>query len=180
MNVHRKLDTNGVIVRTCATVILAIALGSASAETNKPRYTVAVISDTAYGEQVLKEDYKAAIARLEGRQFRGIKGFYAATNLCVAYMKTGDVESAQSICDSAVLRIRDAIDSERSTFGTHYRSQAYRRFLAMALSNRGVAHVLAGSPELARADFRDAMETSPKIRVPEVNLARLAATAPGA
>ena len=52
--------------------------------------------------------------------------------------------------------------------------QAYRRFLSVALSNRGVAYALNGELDLARDDFNAALAIRGTAREAKANLARLA------
>jgi hypothetical protein len=96
-----------------------------------------------------------------------------STNLCVAYLKTGDYEGARSSCDRAVATIRNEIDTDRDMKRDWYKARMYRTFLAVALSNRGATRAVTGSPELARDDCTSAMKVDTDIREPEVNLARL-------
>ena len=78
----------------CSTVVLAFGTSTAGAETEALTYRLSVIQDAAYGRMILADDFESAIDRLEDRSRRGIPGFFAATNLCVAYIKTGDLEHA--------------------------------------------------------------------------------------
>lgn len=173
MKLHRKLKAIRYLALACPAVTLAMA-GTASAdELDKPRYTMSVIADTAYGQKVLAKDYDVAISKLENSERTGLRSFYAATNLCVAYVKSGDLGNAKTSCDRAVYTIKNAIETDWQAKRDSYTAKVYRTYLALALSNRGVAHAMTGSPELARSDFTNAMKIDTDMREPEINLARL-------
>lgn len=178
MKLQLKRFRDRALVRPGAALILAAFMGTASAEPEAPRYTVGVIEDAAHGAEVLSERYDKAIARLERSRAHGIDRYYAATNLCVAYIKTGRFEDALQSCDDAVTYIANEIDAQSATFPRSRKAMAYayNTFLAMALSNRGVAHAVTGAHDLARDDFKAALETKPRIHEATVNLARLAST----
>lgn len=55
----------------------------------------------------------------------------------------------------------------------HGSVRQYRKYLAIALSNRGVLLAITGKAERARKDFRDAMQFESDIPAPATNLARL-------
>jgi Flp pilus assembly protein TadD len=84
-----------------------------------------------------------------------------------------NLEGAKNVCNSAVTEIETSL-SRKFARNNSAKAKTYRKFLAIALSNRGVLHALAGDSELARGDFRDALELEARISAPEVNLARLA------
>ena len=48
---------------------------------------------------------------------RGIFGFFAATNLCVAYIKTGDLEHAETSCAAAVDEITVLAEARSTGYG---------------------------------------------------------------
>lgn len=167
--------------RTRAMALLAAVLlsGTARAGTDDPVFTMNAIQDAASGKAILAGRYAAAIDRIDVTRGSAINRFFAANNLCVAQVKAGELAAAAESCDLAVASIRSAMDGLRS--GLHYapRELAYRKFLAIALSNRGVLHAVAGDPSLAHADFADAANLETPARSPEVNLARLASAAGG-
>ena len=155
----------------CAAVALALGTGAAVAD-DTPSYRVAAIKDVAFGDRVLREDYEKAIDLLERRERRGIEAFYTATNLCVAYIKTGAQEEAEASCNSAVEQIEYVL-AQRGRIDSPTEMQAARRLKAAALSNRGVAYAVAGQNELAHADFEAASKIESRLEEPEINLARL-------
>lgn len=170
-----KLLGKGTALRTVAATLLVASITAAVAEESEPRYTVSAISDAAQGGKVLaNKELDTAIAKLEKSTPHGIRGFYVATNLCVAYLKKGKYEDAQDTCDRAVAAISKEIGSGADMRPSSYKARVYRRFLSVALSNRGVAYALNGAPELAREDFHAALEIRSDAAEPQTNLARLA------
>ena len=152
---------------------LLLSAGPASADQADSRLTVAFISDAAQADAIVRKQYDRAIDKLEDASTKGICGFYAANNLCVAYLKVGDAEQAQIACDTAVQRIEYLLEKSRYAM-RHSTDGDYQRLLAVALSNRGVVNFVNDKPELARADFESAIQTEAGIREPQINLARLA------
>ena len=157
----------------CSTVVLAFGASTANAETEALTYRLSAIQDAAYGRMILADDFESAIDRLEDRSRRGIPGFFAATNLCVAYIKTGDLELAETSCAAAVEEITALVEARNPGYGEATDSMAVRRFMAMALSNRGVARALKGQHDLAAADFEKAIDIKSRLAEPAINLARL-------
>ena len=162
----------------CSAAVLALGTGQAVAE-DDTNYQVAAIKDAAYGHLIIKEKFGTAIDRLEDRDRRGIDGFYAATNLCVAYIKTGELSLADTSCNMAVEKIETVLHAQaRNETATE---SGIKRLFALALSNRGVAYAFSGRPAMAQADFKAAEELESRIKEPAINLAKLSSTeAPGA
>lgn len=163
----------------CSAAVLALGAGPAVAD-DEHNYHVAAIKDAAYGRLITREKFGSAIDRLEGRDRKGIDGFYAATNLCVAYIKTGELSLADESCNLAVEKIETVLHA-RVRAESPAEAGGIRRFFALALSNRGVVHAVSGRPAMAQADFRAAEDLETRIKEPTINLARLSdSTAPGA
>ena len=160
-----------------AAAALSLVAVPAAAEQDSPRLTVAFISDAAQGRMITHEKYDRAIEKLEDTGTDGIRGFYAANNLCVSYLKVGEAEKAQLACDTAVMRIERLMKKKHSVAKSRTLAEDYSRLLAVALSNRGVINFINDKPELARDDFEAAIETGSYIREAQINLARLAESA---
>ncbi len=160
------------LVTTCT--LASLVLGTAAANADESQFTVAVIQDAAHGRSILTEDYQAAIDALQTVDAEGLEAFYVANNLCVAYLKTGELERAKQSCDDAVVAIEAILDTRETGTSLYLGSLAQRRsFLAVALTNRGVVQAAEGDHELAREDFRAAIEVRSRIEQPETNLAHL-------
>ena len=156
---------------------LSLIAVPAAADQDSPRLTVAFISDAAQGKSITREQYDRAIEKLEDTGTDGIRGFYAANNLCVSYLKVGEAEKAQLACDTAVIRIERLMKKTQSVAKSRTLVNDYSRLLAVALSNRGVVNFVNDKPEMARDDFEAAIETGSGIREAKINLARLAESA---
>ncbi len=169
---ERKLARNGAGILT--TMALVLGAGSAAAG-EVESYRVAAIKDSAYGNLIMREEFDTAIERLERRDRKGLPGFYTATNLCVAYIKTASLESAQASCALAVDTI-EAVVAGRSRIDSESELKPVRRYLALALSNRGVLHAVSGRDAEAQADFEAAREIESRLEEPSINLARHSAS----
>ena len=170
----RTTDRNknsSAMLGVCAALGLILGATAATAD-EMPQYRVAAIKGMAFGDRVLNEDYDKAIELLERRERKGIDAFYRATNLCVAYIKTGALEEARASCNSAVEHIEHFLD-ERGRVDAPHELEAARRLHAVALSNRGVAFAVGGQNELAQADFEAASNLEARLDEPEINLAQL-------
>lgn len=144
-------------------VALAALLFAASsfAHQQSSALEMTVISDEAFGDAVVAGEYGTAIEQIEALENAG--SFFASNNLCVAYTKSGNFESARSACDTAVGKTH-----ERRL--RHLDGRTARRYAAMALSNRGVLLALAGERELALDDIRSAVRLRSRIAAPRRNL----------
>ncbi len=162
-------------VSTLSAVLTATLMCSAvEAEEAVLRPTVAFIENAAQGRQITQADYEAAIAGLEDSAAYGMGAFYAANNLCVSYLKLGDLDEARTACDAAVERINALTDAPRRLHLGAVTPADRGRFLAVALSNRGVVSAAGGQKALALADFRAAIEADSRFREAKTNLAWLA------
>lgn len=155
-----------------AGLIAALVAGTAFAAERDSAYTMTVIHDAYFGKKVISGDYQAAIDRIRPKGDGSAASFEAHTNLCVAYVKSGEIERAQAACDTAVEAARNQAE-RASRFAPSYGVANWRKFEAVALSNRGVLHAVAGQPDLARRDFARALELRTRIDAPGSNLARL-------
>ena len=150
----------------------SILFGAAVASAEETGYSVSVIKDAAYGALILDENYEAAIKELEQVEAEGLEAFYAATNLCIAYLKTGELPEAKENCDIAVQEIETVLDTWVPNHALYPENQRQRRgFLAIALTNRGVVQAVDGNESLAKADFLAATQVRSRLDQPEANLA---------
>lgn len=172
----RKYLDNTTIIALALMAVLAAALLAAPAHAgdSEPAYTMAVFSDTSYGRKVTSGEYAEAIDRITARKYRRRNAFEAKTNLCVAYLKSGDLDNAAQSCDAAIALIREKRDKvtgmSRKVFPEEL---GYDAYLAMALSNRGVLYAVSGDRERARTDFEEAIDLKAGPSAPKTNLARL-------
>lgn len=159
-------------------LLLTIGLVGASALHAHPEqesFEMTVVSDEAYGREVMAGELDVAIKRIETSNKRRTDDFFAHNNLCVAYTKNGQFSDAEKACDAAIAKTR----SERQLRASDY-SQVDRRYAAMALSNRGVLRALMGEKQRAAEDFSAAVDLKARIGAPRRNLEYLQTRADGA
>ncbi len=178
MKLEIKQCNKGGAARLLTALALALTLGTAAADSEQARYSLAVIKDAAKGRAILSENYHRAIDGLEAKKARGIRGFYIANNLCVAYVKSGQLDESLRACGLAVDLVDGLIGPQTPAGRNPVSAGTYRKYLAIALSNRGVAYAVNGSYELARGDFTAAIAVRADLNQPETNLARLELVAP--
>lgn len=175
MNISYTRIKSATAAAITATALLCSA-AALHAEEVKLVYTLTAIEDISYGEAVVAGDYDAAIEGIlsSARVARG--GFEAQTNLCVAYTRSGDFEKADASCDAALTALKKRYRTSTAT-GTapFYSRRTHEKYLALALSNRGVLRVVSGKPDLAREDFEKAANLKFGLDVVDVNLAKLKA-----
>ncbi|MDJ0792672.1 MAG: hypothetical protein QNI98_00405 [Woeseiaceae bacterium] len=145
------------VLSAVALAILAPVATLADDQSAMP-FQMGVVEDQAYGRSIQSGKYELAIGKLTrpGRFSRG--AFPSQNNLCVAYVKTSNLEKAAAACNAAVneSKAREKRATKKSPRSTE--SRAYRSDLAVALSNRGVLRAVSGDASNARADFHAALE----------------------
>lgn len=154
--------------------VLSLALASAPAWSGpeQVRYEMSVFSDAAYGTKILAGKYKQAIGKISSKTSSRYE-LQRKTNLCVAYTKSGAIELAESACEAAVVAAR-VIKAQKSSAMMRDASRETRdRYVAIALSNRGVVNAVKGDLEMARKDFDAALELSSELSSVHANLERL-------
>lgn len=143
---------------------------SANADAHQPEvqpYAMAVISNAAYGAKVESGRYEQAIDRITRNGSRMPDRFSEQVNLCVAYTKTRNIAKAGAACDAAIAKATELPDSRQNDAD-----------LALALSNRGVLMAVKGEHELAKRDFRGAIDLRTKLTsIATNNLERLGSKA---
>jgi len=169
---------SNVMICSVAAALSLIAV-PAAADQESPKLTVAFISDAAQGRKIDNQQYDSAIAELEDSKLYGIRGFYAANNLCVSYLKVGDAAQAEIACNAAVERM-ESLQQDSRVARDRFLASDYQRLYAIALSNRGVINYINDKPEMARDDFEAAIESDADVREAQLNLARLAELASAA
>ena len=85
--------------------------------------------------------------------------FEAMTGLCVAYLKSGDLDRAATSCDGAI----DSLSRQeraliRQAGSRRQGKAAFSRYMAVALTNRGVLYAAMGETQAAREYFEQALE----------------------
>lgn len=83
---------------------------------------------------------------------------FAATNLCVAHIKTAQLDAARASCDAAIVAARSHRRPSSMPGGAHERQLA----LARAYSNRAVLNWVSGDRMAAEADLMQAARYAPQ------------------
>ena len=154
-------------------LLLGFSMPVTAEETSAAAYTMAVIKNEAFGRQVTAGKYEQAIDRITRGGVHAKDRFADHVNLCVAYTKTKDIESANLSCNAALAGLEKQEErATRSKKSPLYGS--YKRDLAMALSNRGVLFAVSGDAARARESFAAAIELQTGLsRIARNNLERL-------
>ena len=169
-----KATVKSTLAAACAGGFLLCSASALQAEEQRLYYTLTAIEDVSYGEEVVAGDYDTAIESILSSAKLRRNGFEAQTNLCVAYTRSGDFEKADASCNAALAALGKRSRPATAALLDPSRSRRVReRYLALALSNRGVLRAITGKPELARNDFEQAAELKFGLDVADVNLAKL-------
>lgn len=174
LNANTRSNARSTIAAACASVMFLCSASALHAEEQELYYTLTAIEDVSYGEDVVAGDYDVAIEGIlsSAKVHRG--SFAAQTNLCVAYTRSGDFEKADVSCDAALVALTKRSRPSIATGIDSFKSRRVReKYLALALSNRGVLRAVTGKAGLARRDFVRATELKFSLDVADVNLARL-------
>jgi tetratricopeptide (TPR) repeat protein len=117
-------------------------------------------------------NYEQAIKKLSAPNSDN-DAFFKATNLCVAYTKTGNFAAARTACDVAVEKARHMDYEKRSQISRRFQVKTRKIYLAIALTNRGVLHAVTGDVERAQQAFSEALNTSEDAKQAKINMAKL-------
>ncbi len=172
MNDHKHIDRVGSIAKVMCVLSLAIACTPAWSDISKPNYEMAFFSDTAHGSKIQTGKFEQAIEKINARA-KSANALHAKTNLCVAYTKSGNVEKATVACEEAVTAAKSFRKVRRSDLAVETPAQIRARYLAVALSNRGVLKAVMGDYDAARADFDAALAQEAGVSSVRVNIKKL-------
>ena len=171
MKHSRKLISNCTVPRSIALLFTALSCVPVAASADEPAFTMTTITDSAHGAEIAAGKYEQAIEKITAADADGT--YFNSTNLCVAYTKTGNVVDALTACDAAIEQANSMSFDRQSYLSRHAQERMRNKYLALALSNRGVLHAATGDVELARQDFVEALGVSARLSVVKTNLARL-------
>lgn len=120
-----------------ATLLVASA---ARADVAAGKLTLSGYVDAAAGEQLMAGHYAEVIGRLAPHSANFTADEVAAsTNLCVAYVATGQLDEAHNACDEAIRLAR--LDESGQTM---LERLAHQDALSLAYANRAVLSKLSG------------------------------------
>ncbi len=172
MSKQKYFNRVGASAKLLCGLSIALACAPAWSDSDKVKYTMAVMSETAYGNKIMAGNYAQAIEKINQKAGR-YDAFSKGTNLCVAYTKSGELELAEEACEAAVVAAGEAKQKRAGGVLAGAVSFDRDRNLAIALSNRGVLRAVKGQDEQAREDFDAALALNARLSAPKVNLARL-------
>ena len=169
------MRTDRRIEKRTAALALSIAAGwllcsAALAGEAEGKIVLSGYADSAGGERLLAKDYSAVVAALgsHGVEFAH-DPVSASTNLCIAYIMTGEWPKADSECDAAIRLAR--LDAQS---GTLYGRMQHDQQVALAYSNRAVLRSLEAHPQDAARDLARALALAPSSELVMRNRAVLA------
>ncbi len=153
-----KPETVG-LTRVFVIVAGLFAALSAQADGQPPQgFVMTVYSDAAQGDKILGGSTAEAIEKLSAKQGARSKYLQAQVNLCVAYAQTKQLDLAVEACDSAIeSSAKEARRIERAKRFGRDSERVANTGRAIALSNRGVLHALAGERQRAEQMFEMAV-----------------------
>ena len=168
--------TGSALAATITATVFLLSGALLHAEEGKLYYTLTAIEDVSYGDAVVAGDYRTAIEGILSSAKGARGGFEAQTNLCVAYTRSGKFEKADASCEAALAALSRHYDRFAVPGLTPVHSRrTHEKYLALALSNRGVLRAVSGKPDRAREDFEKAASLKYGLDVADVNLAKLGA-----
>lgn len=170
---HRNRTTKnpGLVVLTLSLAAFAGTVQAADPDI-KP-FAMTVYEDSAYGHSILNGKFDRAIEKLSANS-KATSIAKNATNLCVAYAKSRELDKAIAACDIAVAELT----SKKLSMDKHPNRQVEFRAsmlaeLSIALSNRGVLFAVKGEHEKARKSFLTAIQLDFDRSQAQENLVRL-------
>ena len=172
MNDRKYIDRVGSIAKVVCALSLAVACTPAWSDTGKPNYEMAYFNDTAQGSKIQTGKYEQAIEKINIKARPG-HALHVKTNLCVAYTKAGNIEEATVACEEAVMAAKTFRKVRRSDLAVQTPTQIRARYLAIALSNRGVLKAVTGNFDAARADFDAALAQEAHVASIRANIEKL-------
>ena len=138
----------------------ALLVGSAAFAANEPHtFALTAFSNGTGGAALLSGDYNTAQQELSSHHHT-LDVETTATNRCVVYTMTHQIDSARAACDKAVHEAQEEIASLPASLS--WARSEYRDYLALAYSNRAVLNWVANDATGAQSDLKKAAAVSPK------------------
>lgn len=156
--------------RAASLLVASTALGAAGAQATETAYQPLVLtaySNAVGGANLLDRKYEDALAEI--RRYKPQDSMAAAAkanNLCVALTATRQLVEARAACTAALSAAKQEKLSARFTGGLSDNTE-----IAIAYSNRAVAHALSRDMASAKADLERAQLLAPKAEYVSRNLA---------
>ena len=144
MSKQKHLDRTGASAKLLCGLSLALACAPAWSDSDEVKYTMAVMSETAYGNTIMDGKYTRAIDKINQKAGR-YDAFSKGTNLCVAYTKSGELDLAEEACEAAVVAASKAKQKRKS--GVLAGSVSHSRDRGLISSCRRVSMLYETRPE---------------------------------
>ncbi len=157
-NSRKPLRALHLAIAAQAAALLTGSAVHAAEQTSK--FVMTVYTNGAGGPSLVMGDFGAAVSQVQhGRAARATDVATLNTNKCVAYTMTAQLETAQTLCDAAVISARRDLSSAASA--TLWERPQLTEYLAIAYSNRAVLHWLSSDAVAAARDLAEAVALSP-------------------
>jgi hypothetical protein len=138
----------------------ALLIGSAAFAADEPHtFELTAFSNGTGGPALLSGDYNTAQSELSTHR-NTLDIETAATNRCVVYTVTRQIEAARAACDKAVHEAQQEMASLPVSLS--WARSDYRDYLALAYSNRAVLDWVQNDSSAAQSDLKKAAAVSPK------------------
>jgi hypothetical protein len=169
-NRHNRSGARTVSLLVAAT--LAVATGAQAAETAHTPMVLTAYSNGAGGAMLLKGDYTDALSEIQHYKPQAMVAASAkATNLCVAYAATKQLNEAKVACTAALRQAKyDRLTASRYTSGATQENG----YVAIAYANRAVVSMLAKDEASAKADLERAKVLAPNAEFVSKNVVAVA------
>ena len=149
----------------------ALLVGSAAFAADEPRtFELTAFSNGTGGPALLSGDYNTAQQQLSSNH-QALDIETAATNRCVVYTVTHQIDAARAACDKAVREAQQEIASLPVSLS--WARSDYRDYLALAYTNRAVLDWVMNDSSGAQSDLKKAAAVSPKASFVARNLSAL-------
>jgi hypothetical protein len=138
----------------------ALLAGSTAFAADQPHtFELTAFSNGTGGQALVSGDYNTAQRELNSHQ-NVLDATTAATNRCVAYTVTRQIDAARIACDTAVRHAQQ--DIANLPVSLSWARSEYRDYLALAYSNRAVLDWVTNDQKAAQSDLQKAAAVSPK------------------
>ena len=138
----------------------ALLVGSTAFAADEPHtFELTAFSNGTGGQAILSGDYNTAQQELKSRE-RSLDVETVATNRCVVYTVTRQIDAARTACDKAVHEAQQEIAGLPVSLS--WARSDYRDYLALAYSNRAVLNWVTNNATGAQDDLKKAAAVSPK------------------
>jgi len=149
----------------------ALLVGSTAFAADEPHtFELTAFSNGTGGRALVSGDYNTAQQELSAHH-QSLDVETAATNRCVVFTVTRQIEAAHAACDKAVREAQQEIASLPVSLS--WARSDYRDYLALAYTNRAVLNWVTNDSAAAQSDLKKAAAVSPRAAFVARNLSAL-------